>query len=297
MSTFPEKILLATDGSEDAELAARVATDLSTRFGSSLHVVYAWHTVPSPHFESYIRSQLGDAAKELLTKAVARIEGAGGVVAGAHLEEGRTVDAVLGSAEELGADLIVLGSRGHGPVGRLVIGSVSEGVVRHAPCPVLVMRGGPDAWPPERVVLGDDGSEEARAAVELAATIGGFYGSRGLLVQVYPSLMEVDVEGGEVTARMLDDEGWLKARERELGGRAEEIEGALGSRPKLRISSGDPTVCLLSAAEEGDAPEKALIAVGSRGRGAARRTTLGSVSTKVLHVARGPVLVYPHGRR
>lgn len=177
------------------------------------------------------------------------------------------------------------------------MGSVSEGVVRHARCPVLVMRGGEAAWPPKRVVLGDDDSEEARRAVELGATIGGLYGAKGLLVQVYPSLMEVDVEGGEITARMLDDEGWFKTRERELGDRAREIEAPLGSRPKLRVSSGDPTVCLLSAAEEEDAPERALIAVGSRGLGEVRRTTLGNVSTKVLHASRGPVLVCPHGQR
>lgn len=295
MSAFPERILLATDGSEDANLAARAAVDLSIKSGSKLHVVYAWHSVPSPHFKSFIHSQLKEAAEEMLAKEVSRIESDGGHVAEAHLEEGRTVDEILGQAEKIGAGLIVLGSRGHGPVESLVMGSVSEGIVRHAPCPVLVMRGGDLAWPPERVVLGDDGSEEAKAAAEMAATIGGFYGAKGILLQAYPSLMEVDLEGDEVTARMLDDEGWFKTRERELGARAKEIERSLGSLPKVRVSSGDATVCLLAAAEEEDVPEKSLIAVGSRGLGAIRRTTLGSVSTKVLHVARGPILVCPHG--
>ena len=46
MSTHPIKILLATDGSEDAALRARAAVDLSSRTGSELHVVHAWHTVP-----------------------------------------------------------------------------------------------------------------------------------------------------------------------------------------------------------------------------------------------------------
>lgn len=297
MSAFLERILLATDGSEDSNLAARAAVDLSIKSGSKLHVVHSWHSVPSPHFKSFIHAQLKEAAEELLAQQVARIESDEGHVAEAHLEEGRTVDEILGRAEGIGAGLIVLGSRGHGPVERLVMGSVSEGIVRHAPCPVLVMRGGESAWPPERVVLGDDGSEEAKAAAEMAATIGGFYGAKGMLVQAYPSLMEVDVEGDKVTARMLDDEGWFKTRERELGARAKEIERSLGSRPKVRVSSGDATVCLLTAAEEEDAPEKSLIAVGNRGLGAVRRTTLGSVSTKVLHVARGPILVSPNDGR
>lgn len=96
------------------------------------------------------------------------------------------------------------------PRRRLFLGSVSEGVVRHARCPVLVMRGGEGAWPPERAVL-DDGSEEAGAAVELGATI---YGAKGVLVQSSPSLMDADVEGSTVTARMLDDGGWFETRER-----------------------------------------------------------------------------------
>src|SRR3712207_2674630 len=60
---------------------------------------------------------------------------------------GTPVDAILDLGEEIGADLIVMGSRGHGPLGRLILGSVSEGVVHHAPCPVLVLRGGPKPGP------------------------------------------------------------------------------------------------------------------------------------------------------
>jgi nucleotide-binding universal stress UspA family protein len=71
-------------------------------------------------------------------------------------------------AEELEADLVVMGGRGLGAVKRLVVGSVSEGVVSLAPSPVLVMRGGEGAWPPTRIVVGADLSEEARKASELA---------------------------------------------------------------------------------------------------------------------------------
>lgn len=203
------------------------------------------------------------------------------------------MDEVLKLAEDLGAGLIVLGSRGRGPVKRLVMGSVSDGVAHGAPCPVLVMRGGGPAWPPERVVLGYDGSEEAKTAAEMGAAIGGFYGAKVLLVRAYPTLPEIDADADDSTARMPDDGGRFEAQKRELGARAEEIEGPLGSRPRVRVGSGDATVCLLAAAEEEGAPEKSLTAVGSRGLGSVRRATLGSVSTKMLHVARGPVLVCP----
>jgi hypothetical protein len=59
---------------------------------------------------------------------------------------------------------VVVGSRGLGAVKRLVVGSVAEGVVRLAPCPVLVMRGGKGAWPPSRIVVGYDPSEGAKEA-------------------------------------------------------------------------------------------------------------------------------------
>ncbi len=147
MYSFPNKILLATDGSEDADLAARAAIELSNRTASELHVVHVWHDVPTPHFHSFVRAQLWKEAQEVLRKQLERIERAGGTVAEAHLREGRTVDEILDLSEELEVGLLIVGSRGLGGVGRFLLGSVSEGIVRHARRPVLVMRGGEDALP------------------------------------------------------------------------------------------------------------------------------------------------------
>jgi nucleotide-binding universal stress UspA family protein len=198
------------------------------------------------------------------------------------------VDEILDLAGELEAGLIVMGSRGMGPVKRLVLGSVSEGVVHHARCPVLLVRGGEEAWPPARIVVGEDGSNSSRSAGELAAVIARFSEAKGLLVRVYPTLPERDLEGRELDPRMVDDE--LRREKRALEARATEIEDASGIRPRARIAVGDPAACLIEAAEE-DAPERTLIAVGSRGLGAVQRMRLGSVSTKVLRAAKGPVLV------
>lgn len=90
---------------------------------------------------------------------------------------------ILDLAEELGADMILLGSRGLGSLGRLVLGSVSERVVHHATCPVLVALGSESAWPPRRVVIGDDGSEEAKKAGGLASRFGHLYGAEMVLVR------------------------------------------------------------------------------------------------------------------
>lgn len=285
MNPLPEKILLATDGSEDAKLAARAAADLSSKTGAELHVVHAWQYAPHPlldpeHYEEEAWRLLKEQSQLL----------AGVTVRESHLKMAPAVDAILDVGEEIGADLIAVGSRGHGPIGRLLLGSVSEGVVHHATLPVLVLRGGQDAWPPGRIVIGDDGSGTAKRVGELAASIGGLFGTRAVLVRAYPELPETDPVGRALDPRAVDDA--LHRAERDLRERAEELGRLLGRRPRMEIAAGDAAVALLEEAREGD-ERRALIAVGSRGLGLARRLRLGSVSTKVLRAAGGPVLVYP----
>lgn len=300
MEGLPTKILLATDGSEDAALAARAAKEISEGTGSELHVVHVLPQFPryaypgiTPQIYSYVLDNMYRQARELLDEQVRRIQDSGGRVAKTHIKRGPTVtDEILDLADELGVGLIALGSRGLGPLKRLVLGSVAEGVVHHAPCPVLVLRGGQDAWPPRKVVIGDDGSEMAKVAGEMAASIGKLFGTQGLLVRVFPRLPEIEVAERELDARMADDE--LRREERALGEQATHIEEYLGSRPTIRLAAGDAAAELVEAAEEGDAPEQVLLAVGSRGLSAIQRIRLGSVSTKVLHAAKGPVLIYQH---
>ena len=136
---FPTKILLATDGSKDATLAAQDAIDLSDQSGAELHVVYGGHsslTQPPTEYRT--------AAQERLDELVTKLEDAGVTVAEAHLRmdtQGSMEDEnIVGLAEELGTDLIVIGSQGLSRMKRLLMGSVSERVVRLAHCPVLVMR-------------------------------------------------------------------------------------------------------------------------------------------------------------
>jgi nucleotide-binding universal stress UspA family protein len=285
MSPLPEKILLATDGSEDAKLAARAAADLSEKTGAELHVIHAWRYVPYPLLEP---EHYEEEAWRLLKEQTHQIAGA--TVKESHLKMAPAVDAIIDLGEEIGADLIAVGSRGHGAIGRLLLGSVSEGVVHHTTRPVLVLRGGQDSWPPKRIVIGDDGSEAAKRAGELAASIGGLLGARTALVRAYPELPETDPVGRALDPRAVDDA--LHRAEQDLHERAEELGRLAGRRPTMEIAAGDAAVALLEEAREGD-EARALVAVGSRGLGLARRLRLGSVSTKVLRAAGGPVLVYP----
>jgi nucleotide-binding universal stress UspA family protein len=284
------KVLLATDGSKDAALAARAAVDVCERTGAELYIVHVWHPVPTAGLRPFMRVQLKQLGDEILQKGVKGVEDAGGRVAAAHLLEGRAADEILNLAGEIEADLVVIGSRGLGPVGRIALGSVSEAVVHHADCPVLVLRGGEGSWPPERVIFGDDGSEAARAAGDLAAVLCGRHDVRGLVLRAYPRLPEADAERRDFDPRIVDDD--LGQAEKALIERAGELEGHLGSRPKVKLVVGDAADCLLDAAEA-DASKRTLLRVGSRGLGVIGRMRLGSVSTKVLHAAEGPVLVHP----
>jgi nucleotide-binding universal stress UspA family protein len=287
MSHLPKSILLATDGSGDARLAARVAANLSEKAGAELHILHAWQIVPHPVIDP---GDYEEEARSTLEEETRLVSDAGGMVGEAHLVMSTPVDAILDLGEDLGADLIVVGSRGHGTLGRLILGSVSEGVVHHATRPVLVLRGGENAWPPERVVIGEDGSKAAKNAGELASSIGALYGAKVILTRGYPELPEADPVGRALDPRAVDDA--LRRAEKDLHARAEELGGLARSRPRIGIAAGDPAVALLKEAREGD-ETRTLIAVGSRGLGLARRLRLGSISTKVLRAAGGPVLVCP----
>ena len=175
------------------------------------------------------------------------------------------------------------------------MGSVSEGLVHNARCPVLVLRGEEDAWPPSRVLMADDSSEDARRAAELAAAMGGLFGARGSLVQVYPRL-EGRRAGGSLEARMVEHA--LKGAEAELSLRAEALEGLLNSRPDVRLvadegADGIDGIALTLMNEARETGDPTLISVGSRGLGRVQRARLGSVSTKVVRAAEGPVLFHP----
>jgi len=145
-SIFPARILLAADQSPHAELAALTAVDLAESTGSRLHVVVVGRTFPSAVYESYTETKEGREAirreaQEILDEQVRKIEEAGGTVAIGHLKMGeRRDEAIVHLAEDIDAGLIVIGSRGFGGLKRVLLGNVADSVVRHAHCPVLVVR-------------------------------------------------------------------------------------------------------------------------------------------------------------
>jgi nucleotide-binding universal stress UspA family protein len=145
MSIFPTTILLATDGSKEAELAASTAADLSAKTDSELHVIhvgevpFVYH--PERHGGYHVEYEKAESqARQLLEAQVEKVRAAGATVAQAHLKMGKADEEIADLAESMGAGLIVMGTRGHGRIRRALMGSVSESVVRHAHCPVTIVR-------------------------------------------------------------------------------------------------------------------------------------------------------------
>jgi nucleotide-binding universal stress UspA family protein len=157
MSIFPTKILLATDGSSEAELATRTAVDLGQQTNSELHVIYVLDITPTallypeatdpegvelpdPILVEDIERHAEQRGREILAEEVERVRSAGGTIAEAHLMMGDAAREIVHLAEDIEAGLVVMGSRGRGGIRRALMGSVSDSVVRNAHCPVLVVR-------------------------------------------------------------------------------------------------------------------------------------------------------------
>jgi len=138
-----DKILLAVDGSEHSLHAARTAANLARAISSTeIRIVVVFDSVPpylgEPNLQQAINARM-ETAKVVMEKA---IEAVGDLSSEIHTEyiEGSPAEAIIEVATTRKSDVIVMGSRGHGTLVGLLLGSTSQKVVAHAPCPVLIVR-------------------------------------------------------------------------------------------------------------------------------------------------------------
>ena len=277
MSIFPTKILLATDGSQDADLAATTALDLAKTTGSELHVVsvFPGPAYVHPYYETHfpeaaerLRREARMGRQEVLDERVERIRQAGGSVAQTHIREGQTAVEIVTLAEELEVGLIAMGSRGLGGVRRMLTGNVSDSVVRHAHCPVMVVRAEPVEFP-TKILVATDRSKEAQLPATTAADLAKSTNSELHIVHV----------GSE---RRRDE------AQKELDTEVNTIRESGAQDTQAHLEFGMPDTAIIDLAEELGA---GLIVMGSRGLGGVRRALLGSISDSVVRHAHCPVLV------
>ena len=303
MTKFPTKILLATDGSPEADRAARAAVELSEKTGSELYMAHA-APMPGIHAMPELAAYVPEAAfgelkgiaeregQKVLEEQVQKVEGAGGRVAGSYLRIGRSDEMIVGLAEEMGAGLIVMGSRGYGSLRRVLMGSVSDSVVRHAHCPVLVVR--PRGWQERgmldgRILLAVDGSKEASAAARVGVELAKSTGSELHLT------FGMSTEPEAPYPHPLAGERWSYSLERAeqeartfIEDQAKRLGDEEGVTTRAHFRLGRPDHEIVRLAEELDA---GLIVMGSRGLGGMRRALMGSVSSSVVRHAHSSVLI------
>jgi nucleotide-binding universal stress UspA family protein len=216
-------------------------------------------------------------------------------------EQGRDVDTLVAfgnPAEQIlalsaAAALVVMGSHGHGGVNRFVLGSVADEVARHAPVPVMVVRGG-SASPPAvqlaRIVVPLDGSELAEQAIPVAAALAADLGVPVHLMRVLDvDALRATVQAGihAAAAYMRSQEAIQHYAEEYLAEQAQQLRN-WDLTATAEVLTGSPAVTLLDAIRPVD-----LVVMTTHGRGGVHRWLLGSVADKLVRAAAAPVLLVP----
>ena len=284
------RVLVAFDGSASATAALDLVRGLAWPDGTRVKVVRVVPSAP-PLVGARAFADIDEDAAVQLASAVGR-ECATGVAFETHLAVGDVpADTIVREADDMDAELIVTGHRGHGAMATVFLGSVARDVTEHARRPVLVARG----TQMDRIVLADDGSEGAFRARQAVATWPIFTGKRVDVVSVAhaarPLLSGVAV-GVREEAREARTEAEME--ERVAYGRlakeaADELQVA-GLSTSAYVRTGDPAERICELARDRGAD---LIVLGTRGRGAVGRVLLGSVARAVLLGAHCSVLVVP----
>jgi nucleotide-binding universal stress UspA family protein len=294
----PMRVLLATDGSECAEVARDLLAAISWPEGSTIRAVTAienvgalfgmpWAVPSAPRVERYEEDLIGQA--ESILESAARGLARTGLDVERAVLRGRPGLAVALEATDWRADLVVAGSRGHGSIASMLLGSVSSEIVDNAHCPVLIGR----SRSLNRVVLAHDGSNHAHAAERILAEWPIFAGSAIEVASVAQTPMGWYVGiGPQLSADAIEfyDQG-VQESVREHRQIAEESAGRLadaGRRASSNVAEGDPATELIKLADERQAD---LVVIGTHGRTGIARLLLGSVARNVLTHASMSVLV------
>jgi nucleotide-binding universal stress UspA family protein len=279
-------IVVGVDESDGAASALRWAAREAELRGSPLTAVLAWsymeqHHVPRGPFDPEYGE---DDARAALAAIVLDVLGPD---ASADVDRRVVCDlaapALLRRAR--GADLLVVGARGLGGFTELLVGSVSQHCLHHAPCPVAVVRGRlrRDRGGPEHVVVGVDGSASSRAALDWAVDEARVRAGRLTVVRAH--LPEFFRGLSRDPGLAWDAEADAEAARATLDAAVDSVDTSGVAVERLVVADG-AAPAILAVAEDAD-----LVVVGSRGKGGFTGMLLGSVSAHVAHHATCPVVV------
>lgn len=281
-------ILIATDFSEDAANAVVAGAAIARRYAAR---VTLFHAFDSGIFERAVAPMSPADLEETMSKtARERLEH----VAEKHLTDLEGVDcvavqatsaahAVVEHAEKHGVDLCIVGTHGLSGIKRMLVGSVAERIIRHAPCDVLTLQHGEQPWPPKRILATTDFSDASYVAVARAKELSEQLSAPVTLAYVYDESIPAPAEDGAMFETI--EEGMKRT------GKALERVAAeqLGKSASAVVVNGMSAPRKLGAlAKEQQA---GLVVVGTHGRTGLSHMLIGSVAERVVRHAPSAVLV------
>jgi nucleotide-binding universal stress UspA family protein len=288
-----DTILVAVDGSETASTALDHALQLATAFDATVHAIHVVdprvaivQDESGSEYDQRYQQYLGRHGRELLETVTERADSRNQRVETA-LETGIPHETVVSYADEHDIDLIVMGTHGRSGLDRMLLGSVTERVVRLSDVPVLAVHGTEtDAVQPyERILVPTDGSEHAEAATAHAIDF-----ARAFDAEIHVlSVLNLAEEGGLFSAGGVDREfiDRLDESTREAAERVAERAREEDISAEVTVEHGLPHKEISTYVAENDID---FVAMGTHGRAGLRRYLLGSVTERVLRSVDVPVL-------
>jgi nucleotide-binding universal stress UspA family protein len=307
MSLF-DHIAIAVDFSEPSLIAARAGLALAKASGrTEVTIIHAAQKVVRPAHADALSKELDEVERRIEKAALSRVEqmcaAAGFDPKSVHVQiaHGRPADVVPELAVRLGATVLVLGTHHHGPIARLVLGSVAEQILRRLTIPGLVACVGEDGVSPaeelsrlERLLVAIDGGPHDAvlgAALDLATGLGRAPIKISLVHVIDPMPVWAQPEIGGLSAESLEvlRQGGQRSATEELttlSVRAKER----GVDAEVEVMEGEAAVEIVELAKTLPAQ---VIVIGTRGSGGARAGDLGTTIHRLLGSAPVSVLVVP----
>ena len=287
------RMLYATDGSAGAAVALDLICALSLRPVDEVivvsHPAFLILARPNEGVVGRAMERRRQRARDVVEAALGRLRARGARARGTMQDGEDTVDAILRAAEENEADLIIVGSRGLGPLTSILVGSTARTLAMLSPVPVLVVRDRLAA--PRRVLVAFDGSSASRSAVEISGRLPLPADATVELLNVLPARVWSELGpgmNGELAGLREEVE---RDDERQGADRLREATAMIeGVTVRTHLECGPVAETILGRASAIGAD---LVVLGSRGASGPRRPFWGSTAERVLVSARCPVLVAP----
>ena len=293
-----KKLLCPTDGSPHARHAFGYAVAIAKWYGAEIHSLRVLAPIPPTwempaavnlgELESGVRERVLEELEEHLTEARAA-----GISTRGEVASGREAVEIVERAKSLPADLVVMGTHGRGGFEKWVLGSITEKVMRQAPCPVLTITlPTHDAPPPgktpfKRILCAIDFSDHSNRSLSFALSLAQQAEAHLTLVHVLEPIADehLEIYAGHTVGELRPV---LEARSRERLRSAIPEDARNWCDPDEQIVYGRPWEALLDAAKDTDSD---LLVMGVHGRSAADLALFGSTTNHVVRRAHCPVLV------